>query len=51
MHCQRLPQTKLMIHIRPYRSSDADAVSQIIRTTMRISNSADYPLDMYKQLG
>lgn len=31
-----------MIQIRPYRSADAEAVSEIIRTTMRISNSADY---------
>lgn len=29
-------------YIRPYRSTDADEVSAIIRTTMRISNSADY---------
>ena len=31
-----------MVRIRPYRSSDADAVSNIIRTTMRVSNSEDY---------
>lgn len=30
------------LHIRPYRSSDADAVSGIIRTTMRVSNGTDY---------
>lgn len=28
--------------IRPYASGDAAAVSELIRTTMRISNSADY---------
>jgi GNAT superfamily N-acetyltransferase len=39
-----------MTHIRPYRSSDADAVSKIIRTTMRISNSADYPLEHLQPL-
>jgi GNAT superfamily N-acetyltransferase len=31
-----------MFHVRPYRSTDAEAVSDIIRTTMRISNSVDY---------
>jgi GNAT superfamily N-acetyltransferase len=39
-----------MMQIRPYCSSDADAVSQIIRTTMRISNSADYPLEHLQPL-
>lgn len=29
-------------HIRAYRSADAEAVSTIIRRTMRVSNSADY---------
>jgi GNAT superfamily N-acetyltransferase len=39
-----------MTHIRPYRSADADAVSKIIRTTMRISNSADYPIEHLQPL-
>ena len=30
--------------IRPYGASDAEALSALIRTTMRISNAADYPL-------
>jgi len=30
------------IHIRPYLSADADGVSAVIRTTMRVSNRADY---------
>jgi GNAT superfamily N-acetyltransferase len=33
-----------MVKIRPYQSSDARSVSELIRRTMRISNSADYPL-------
>lgn len=41
---------KIEIHIRPYRSKDADAVSQIIRTTMRVSNSADYPIEKLQPL-
>lgn len=32
-----------MVQIRPYTNRDAHAVSQVIRTTMRISNTADYP--------
>jgi len=35
-------KTLAEIHIRPYRSTDADAVSTVIRRTMRVSNSADY---------
>lgn len=30
------------VRIRPYQTDDAGAVSTIIRTTMRVSNSADY---------
>jgi len=37
-------------HIRPYRSADADAVSDIIRRTMRISNSVDYSLEQLQLL-
>ena len=33
-----------MVKVRPYQSSDASAVSRLIRTTVRISNSADYPM-------
>lgn len=37
-------------HIRPYRSADAEAVSVIIRRTMRVSNSADYPPERLQPL-
>lgn len=40
-HCAQADLSK-RVHIRPYQAGDADAVSVIIRTTMRISNSADY---------
>jgi GNAT superfamily N-acetyltransferase len=33
-----------MIQIRRFEPSDAKAVSDVIRTTMRISNAADYPM-------
>jgi GNAT superfamily N-acetyltransferase len=36
--------------IRRYRSSDAEAVSAIIRTTMRESNTADYPAERLQPL-
>jgi GNAT superfamily N-acetyltransferase len=39
-----------MIKIRPYHSSDAVALSRLIRTTMHISNSADYPMDRLQPL-
>jgi GNAT superfamily N-acetyltransferase len=39
-----------MITVRPYRSADADAVSHLIRNTMRISNSADYPMERLQPL-
>lgn len=35
-------ETQPGLQIRPYRSTDAEAVSAIIRRTMQISNSADY---------
>ncbi len=38
------------MRIRPYESTDAEAVSRLIRTTMRISNSADYPMDRLQPL-
>lgn len=38
------------VKIRPYRPSDASAVSHLIRTTMRISNSADYPMERLQPL-
>ncbi|HEX8394093.1 MAG TPA: GNAT family N-acetyltransferase [Longimicrobium sp.] len=39
-----------MVQIRPYRSSDAQAVSEVIRTTMRVSNAADYPMEQLEPL-
>ncbi len=39
-----------MTKIRPYHSSDAGALSRLIRTTMRISNSADYPMERLQPL-
>ena len=33
-----------MLTIRPFAPSDAEAVSALIRHTMRVSNSRDYPL-------
>lgn len=39
-----------MADIRPYQSSDAEAASEIIRTTMRRSNAADYPADRLQLL-
>jgi GNAT superfamily N-acetyltransferase len=38
------------MRIRPYESTDAEAVSRLIRTTMRISNRADYPMDRLQPL-
>ena len=38
------------VKIREYRSADAAGVSRVIRTTMRISNSADYPMDRLQPL-
>ena len=38
------------IRIRPYQSQDAEAVSQLIRSTMRISNSPDYPMEKLQLL-
>jgi GNAT superfamily N-acetyltransferase len=34
-----------MIQIRRFEPSDAEAVSNVIRTTMQISNAADYPME------
>jgi GNAT superfamily N-acetyltransferase len=39
-----------MIQIRRFESADAKAVSNVIRTTMRISNSADYPMERLQPL-
>lgn len=39
-----------MADIRPYQASDAQPVSEIIRTTMRRSNAADYPADRLQLL-
>lgn len=36
--------------IRPFRPSDADAVSRLIRGTMRVSNSADYAAERLEPL-
>ncbi len=38
------------LRIRRYRSEDADAVSGIIRRTMRISNRVDYPIEQLQPL-
>jgi GNAT superfamily N-acetyltransferase len=39
-----------MANIRLYQASDAQRVSEIIRTTMRRSNAADYPADRLQLL-
>lgn len=39
-----------MLRIRPFHVNDAPVVSQIIRTTMRQSNSADYPIERLQPL-
>ncbi|HMP40231.1 MAG TPA: GNAT family N-acetyltransferase, partial [Roseiflexaceae bacterium] len=39
-----------MLSIRRYQSTDAAAVSAIIRTTMQRSNTADYPLEQLQPL-
>jgi GNAT superfamily N-acetyltransferase len=39
-----------MIQIRRFEPSDAKAVSNVIRTTMRISNAADYPMERLQPL-
>ena len=36
--------------IRRFREEDAQAVSELIITTMRISNTADYPADLMEEL-
>lgn len=36
--------------IRRFRKSDAENVSNLIKTTMKISNSKDYPSEVIKQL-
>ncbi|MFZ1753584.1 MAG: GNAT family N-acetyltransferase [Caldilineaceae bacterium] len=43
-------EAKRGLHIRLYRSADAEAVSAIIRETMRVSNSADYLLEQLQPL-
>lgn len=39
-----------MVQIRRFESSDAKAVSNVIRTTMRISNAVDYPIERLQPL-
>jgi GNAT superfamily N-acetyltransferase len=39
-----------MIQIRPFAPADAPAVSQIVRTTMQVSNTADYPIERLQPL-
>lgn len=39
-----------MVKIRPFEPRDAAAVSALIRHTMAISNSADYPLERLQPL-
>lgn len=36
--------------IRPYHSSDAGALSRLIRATMHVSNSVDYPMERLQPL-
>ncbi len=36
--------------IRPYQASDSEAVSALIRTTIRVSNAADYSLEKLQPL-
>ena len=38
------------MNIRRFKESDAEAVSQLIRTTVSISNKKDYPEDLMDQL-
>jgi GNAT superfamily N-acetyltransferase len=40
----------MMITIRAFAPEDAEAVSAVIRTTMRISNSHDYPIAQLQPL-
>ena len=39
-----------MVQIRKFRPSDGKAVSNVIRTTMRISNAADYEMERLQPL-
>lgn len=39
-----------MVKIRAFEPDDASAVSAVIRRTMRVSNSGDYPLDRLQLL-
>lgn len=39
-----------MLTIRPFETNDARALSALIRHTMRVSNSADYPLERLQPL-
>ena len=39
------------MNIRRFEEQDAKAVSELIRKTIRISNTKDYPVDLMEQLG
>ncbi len=39
-----------MLLIRPFKAQDAENVSNLIRKTMRVSNSKDYPAERLKLL-
>lgn len=39
-----------MVRIREFNAADAEAVSALIRHTMRVSNSGDYPLERLQPL-
>jgi GNAT superfamily N-acetyltransferase len=41
---------RTVIRIRPFEPSDAATVSHIVRTTMRASNAADYPIERLQLL-
>ena len=38
------------MEIRRFRDEDAQAVSEVIRTTIRISNTKDYPVELMDEL-
>jgi GNAT superfamily N-acetyltransferase len=45
-----LKQDRPMCHIRPFQLQDAAAITHIIRTTMQVSNTADYALEQLQPL-
>jgi N-acetylglutamate synthase-like GNAT family acetyltransferase len=43
-------QDRVMSQIRTFQQEDAAAISHIIRTTMRVSNTVDYPIEQLQPL-